>query len=221
MKLYSNLKQYLYRKRNRDKAKISSSALINNVVFEGHNTIFSNCKVSDSYIGEGSYISVNCNICGTKIGRYCSIADNVYIVLGKHPISDFISTFPSFYYNTEDQINFTFHKGAPLYRSEQYVNENEQYNVVIGNDVWIGSHVIILGGITIGDGAVIAAGAVVSKNVEPYSVVGGIPAQKIKMRFNQETIDKLKSIKWWNRDFEDIRKNYMEFLNIDSFINNN
>ena len=69
---------------------------------------------------------------------------------------------------------------------------------MIGNDVFIGANVTILSGITIGDGAVIAAGAVVTKNVQPYAIVGGCPAQLIKYRFDEETRSKLQEIKWWN-----------------------
>ena len=80
-------------------------------------------------------------------------------------------------------------------------------DVMIEEDVWIGSNVVILSGVRIGRGAVIAAGAVVTKNVEPYSVVGGIPAKKIKMRFSDNSIKKLEISKWWTWNIEQIRKN--------------
>ena len=73
-------------------------------------------------------------------------------------------------------------------------------DIVIGNDVWIGYEAVILAGVTIGDGAVIGTRAVVTKDVPPYTIVGGIPAKPIKKRFPQETIDALLKIKWWDWD---------------------
>src|SRR5690606_6383856 len=76
----------------------------------------------------------------------------------------------------------------------------EYEQTIIGNDVWIGANAIIKSGISIGDGAIIASGAVVTKNVEPFSVVGGVPAKHLKYRFNPDQISFLKDFKWWNND---------------------
>lgn len=77
-------------------------------------------------------------------------------------------------------------------------------DIVIGNDVWIGSNAKIMSGVHVGDGSIIAANAVVTKDVEPYTVVGGVPAKMIKKRFPDETIQMLEQMKWWNWDYEDI-----------------
>lgn len=76
---------------------------------------------------------------------------------------------------------------------------------MIGNDVWIGYEAVILSGVTIGDGAVIGARAVVTKDVPPYTIVGGVPAKTIRKRFPQETIDRLEKLQWWNWPKERIR----------------
>lgn len=89
--------------------------------------------------------------------------------------------------------------------------ENKSYpqkgNVHIGNDVWIGYNATIMAGVTIGDGAIIAANSTVIKDVSPYSIVGGNPAEEIKKRFTEATISKSLALKWWYWDTERITKN--------------
>ena len=80
-------------------------------------------------------------------------------------------------------------------------------DIVVGNDVWIGYEAVILAGVTIGDGAIIGARAVVTKDVPPYTIVGGVPAKQIRKRFNEETIDTLLKLKWWDWSKERISKN--------------
>ena len=75
---------------------------------------------------------------------------------------------------------------------------------MIGNDVWIGYEAVVMAGVHIGDGSIIAANAVVTKDVEPYAVVGGVPAKMIKKRFPDETIQILEQMKWWDWNYEDI-----------------
>jgi acetyltransferase-like isoleucine patch superfamily enzyme len=134
----------------------------------------------------------------TKIGRYCSFAENVYIYNANHP-HKFKSTHPFFY--------------DPSF---SYV-ESEQINrrcIEIGNDVWIGQNVIILASVTnIGDGAVIGAGTIVTKNVPDYAVVVGNPGKVIKYRFSEQMIRKLKDEQWWNRDIKELQKSLDGFLN--------
>lgn len=89
---------------------------------------------------------------------------------------------------------------------------------MIGNDVWIDMNAIVMRGVKIGDGAVIAAGAVVTKDVAPYSIVGGNPAKLIKYRFTEEVIGKLLEIKWWDWDEEKIRRNSAIFYDTENFV---
>lgn len=163
---------------------------------EGNNAIGDNSMFS-GYLGYGSYIGKNCEILG-KIGKFCAISNFVYVVSGNHPTQNFVSIHPSFF-STSKQAGFTY-VNDNIFEEQCYAEDT--YNVVIGNDVWIGHGVSILSGITIGDGAIVAAGAVVTKNVEPYSIVGGVPARLIKKRFNEEQIDFLLKLQWWNKPEE-------------------
>ena len=142
--------------------------------------------------GEGMTLSV---------GNFCSIAPNVTILLGGNHRGDWITTFP---------FNVIFEDFRQI---EGHPSSNG--DVVIGNDVWIGLNAIILSGVTIGDGAIIAANSVVAKDVNPYTVIGGNPAKRIKHRFNDRTIEDLLRIQWWNWDLEKIKSNIPLMLSTD------
>jgi len=134
-----------------------------------------------------------------KIGRYCSFGENVEIGRQNHPLT-WISTSPIFYIG-----NKVFDQLDKFPSSEKFTNMNFKFTgaatkvkfTTIGNDVWIGHGVQIMAGVTIGDGAIIAAGAVVSKDVPPYAVVAGNPAQIKKMRVSPKYISPLIRSKWW------------------------
>ena len=123
------------------------------------------------------------------IGKFCSIAGGVEVMLGGNHRIDWVSTFP---FGHVSQQTF------PTYNGEGHPITKGDVN--IGNDVWIGDGATILSGITIGDGAIIATKSVVTKNVEPYSIVGGNPAKYIKHRFSKEIIEKLLEYRWWDLD---------------------
>lgn len=139
------------------------------------------------------------------IGKFCSIANDVKIFLdGEHNTKN-ISTYPFGYFNN--------------FKTKKRYKTLSKGEVIIGNDVWIGYGVTILSGVNIGDGSIIGACALVNKNVEPYSIVGGVPAKIIRKRFNEETIKKLLKIKWWNwsdikiqKNIEILRSNNLNFL---------
>lgn len=127
------------------------------------------------------------------IGKYCSIGSGaVFMMAGNqgHRI-DWASTFP-FYYQ------------ANIFKTSKNAYEKAG-DTIIGDDVWIGSEAMIMAGVNIGSGAVVAAHAVVTKDVPPYAIVGGNPAEVIKYRFDEETIAKLLKLKWWNWSEEKVK----------------
>ncbi len=143
------------------------------------------------------------------IGSFCSIADNLHIFFGGNHRTDWVTTFPfgHMYKNVFTTFNGVGHPAS-------------KGDITIGNDVWIGYGVTILSGVRIGDGAVIAANSTITKDVEPYSIVGGNPAKFIRHRFTQEQINSLLQIQWWNWDDTKINE-YAPLLcqpNIDLFI---
>lgn len=193
---------------------IHKGATINNVVFEGKNVIGAYTNITNSVIGLSTYIGEECRLKETKIGKYCSIASKVNTYFGHHPTSIFVSTFPSFYFNTTNTLGYTFHEDANSL-VELYKKTESDFVVDIGNDVWIGEGVRILDGVSVGDGAIIAAGAIVTKDVPDYAIVGGIPAKIIKYRFAKDDIVFLKNNRWWDKDPQWIKDNKECFSNIE------
>ena len=180
---------------------------------EGYN-VFGKHVIFKGEIGYGSYIGDNSNINAT-IGRYCSISSNVVTISGTHPSKQFVSTHPAFY-SIKKQAGFTYVTDN-LFQEDIFVDDNYRL-ATIGNDVWIGSNVLILPGIHIGDGSIIASGAVVTKDVLPYSIVGGVPAKVIRMRFNNDQIDYLKKYQWWNKDTKWLKDRVSLFSDVETFI---
>lgn len=187
--------------------RFDQTCTIESCKFEKYVVIFEFTKLYACEIGAYSYIQTGGRIFNCKIGRFCSIASGVTIAPGIHDINK-VSTHPIF-----------VQKSTPLpkvYAVRDFVIS--QKKVKIGHDVWIGEKVIILDGVTIGNGAVIASGAVVVKDVEPYSVVGGVPARHIKYRFDEQTIIFLQESQWWNYPDKWFEENSNLMLDIEKFI---
>ena len=182
---------------------------------EGKNAFGKNSSLVSSAIGYGSYLAEGAMLAKTKIGRYCSIGPNVKCIFGKHPASTFVSTHPTFF-AIKTPIGFTY---SDAQNFEEFAEPHSNgYSITIGNDVWIGANVSLMDGVTIGDGAIVAANALVIKDVEPYSIVGGVPAKVIKRRFSDEQIAFLLAFKWWDKEAAWIKENAKKFRNIDIFM---
>ncbi len=190
---------------------IDPSAKVEQATLGRYTEIGERTQFAQSTLGDYSYISNDGDVIGTTIGKFCSIAAQVRINPGEHPMqraSQSHFTYRSSRYwpgETDDAAFFEWRQAHP---------------VVIGHDVWIGHGVTILRGVTIGTGAVIAAGAVVTKDVPNYTIVGGIPAKTMRRRFSIEEETALMSLGWWDWTHDRLRKALPDFrqLSISAFI---
>lgn len=212
----------------------------------GKNTIIINSKIGfSSLIGNKNWINesilsshfsseVGCKINQAKlfgnisIGRYTSLwGPNLDIVTGESIVK--IGAFCSIARNvTMQTFNHNSKKLTSYFIGQNFFNENwdnervyKRFGIEIKNDVWIGSHCVILGGVTIHNGAIVAANSVVNKDVPAFSIVAGNPAKVIGYRFDEETIKKIEKMSWWEWSEEKIRLNKHLFENEFNFKDNN
>jgi acetyltransferase-like isoleucine patch superfamily enzyme len=176
---------------NNEKVVFSGySSGIQNVTFEGKNAVPDRCNFSGKIkIGFATTLGQNNFFAGDiNIGKYCQIGADVAIHTTNHPVS-YMSTY----------INKNLFNG-------ELVTLKENNKTIIGNDVWIGHNVIILGNVKIGNGAILAAGSIVTKDIAPYSIVAGVPAKQIKKRFSDEIIKEIEALKWWDLTHPELEK---------------
>lgn len=175
---------------------VSIWALVDNIsMIDKKAKVCRHSKIFNSSIGAYSYLSSKASLVYASVGKYCSIGHNSSIGMGHHALRN-LSTSPLF----TEKHNATGHS---------WITQSQIYpykKVSVGNDVWIGTRVLVVGGVSIGNGAVIAAGAVVTKDVPPYAIVGGVPARILRYRFSPEIIEKLEDLEWWNYPEEKLKK---------------
>lgn len=190
-------------------SKLSKTAVIKGLTAKGILEVGDNCKIVNNVM----IIAEN----KVSIGRYTSISGpNTDIINGINPIriGSFTSiarsvTIQEFNHNMKSLS--TFHMNQNVFDRSRQKDIYSNGEIIIGNDVWIGSQCVILSGAKIGDGVVVAANSVVRGDVPPYAIIGGTPAKIIGWRFNPEVIDYLTKLRWWDKSDEEIRMNSQLF----------
>ena len=187
---------------------------------QGHSTVYLKNVVTNPNIEVGEYTMYDdfvndprdfqknnvlyhypeCNNDKLKIGKFCSIACGAKFIFNaaNHALQS-LSTYPFPIFFEEWNLPTDTASIAKAW--------DNHGDITVGNDVWIGYEAVIFSGVTIGDGAIIGTRAVVTKDVPPYTIVGGVPAKPIRKRFDEETVKKLENIRWWNWDKERIMRN--------------
>lgn len=182
-----------------DRATIGDFSRVADSVLGEHVSLQRNNMVYSARIGRYSYTGRNTTIWHADIGAFCSISWNVSIGGANHD------------YNRLTTHAFLYSGEFGLLPEGETGYDRFDRPCIIGNDVWIAANACICRGVTVGTGAVVAAGAIVTQDVEPYTIVAGVPARPIKKRFSEDVIARLLASRWWELPGEDIRTNYELF----------
>ncbi|ABD89956.1 putative acetyltransferase (virginiamycin, streptogramin A, chloramphenicol) [Rhodopseudomonas palustris BisB18] len=184
---------------------IAASASVHDCTLGAYCEVGARTSLLEVAMGDYSYVVNDSQIAYATIGKFCSIAAMTRINPGNHPMQ------------RAAQAHFTYRASA-YFDGEpddaEFFAWRRQHHVTIGHDVWIGHGAILLPGRNVGTGAVIAAGAVVTKDVAPYSIVGGNPAKPIRQRFSEAIAERLIELAWWDWDHAALRRALPDFRNL-------
>ncbi|WP_050765162.1 DapH/DapD/GlmU-related protein [Fulvimarina pelagi] len=169
--------------------KIHPSATTKGCRFGDYAEIGPRVTLREVEVGAYSYFEPGGHATYATVGRFCSIAPNVRINALAHPM-DRVTTHKIAYRPNE------YFRWRPV--DQVFQDERRARRVSVGHDVWIGQNAVIMPGVTIGDGAVIGANAVVTRDVEPYAIVAGVPAKVLRKRFAEKTVARLRALRWWD-----------------------
>lgn len=186
---------------------IDPTAKVKDCVLGRYTEIAELCRVSETELGDYSYIERGSMVWCATIGKFANIAADVRINATKHPM--WRATLHHFTYRAGDYW-------PDAEDEKDFFSWRRENRVTIGHDTWIGHGAILLPGVTIGNGAVIGAGAVVSKDVAPYTIVGGVPANPIRERFPKEIVARFEALAWWDWEHDALRGALEDFRALDA-----
>ncbi len=168
-----------------------------------------NCMLMESTLGDYSYLAGDVSIVYADVGKFCSIASHVRINPGNHPMDRVMQ-----HHCTYRRVEY----GFDTCDDQTFFDWRRALRCVVGHDVWMGHGAILMPGVRVGNGAVVGAGAVVTKDVESYAIVVGVPARPMRMRFSQEIITTLERIAWWDWDRTTLESRFHDFLDLNQFL---
>ncbi|ANP87877.1 DapH/DapD/GlmU-related protein [Rhizobium leguminosarum] len=183
------------------------TASVSASTFGRYTEVSERCRISEASFGDYSYIMQDGSVWCATIGKFVNIAAAVRINATNHPT--WRATLHHFTYRAAD-----YWPDGDV--ETDFFAWRRANRVTIGNDVWIGHGATILPGVSIGNGAVIGAGAVVSKDVAPYTIVGGVPAKLIRERFPREVGERMDRLSWWDWEHDRLRQALEDFRNLDA-----
>ena len=187
-----------------EKPAIHPTCRVHKSSFGKYTEVYPHCQFVESEFGDYSYAAGYVDMIYSTVGKFASIASYVRLNPGQHPM------------HRAAQHHFTYRSTAfGMDESDDldFFQWRRERRVEISDDVWIGHGALVMGGVKIGRGAVVGSCAVVTKDVEPYSIVAGIPAKKLRMRFDDKTIEKAEKSRWWDWDHETLTQRLQDFRN--------
>ncbi len=190
---------------------IHPTATVNLSTLGRYTEVGDRCRLDEVEFGDYSYIERDGMIWCATIGKFANLAASVRINATNHPT--WRATLHHFTYRASN-----YWPDADM--EQDFFAWRRENRVVIGHDVWIGHGATVLPGVTIGNGAVVGSGAVVSKDVAPYTIVGGVPAKLIRERFGKDIAERFEKLAWWDWDHGKLRDALDDFrmLDADAFL---
>ncbi|MFW5900174.1 MAG: DapH/DapD/GlmU-related protein [Halodesulfurarchaeum sp.] len=167
-----------------------------------------NCRLNESTLGDYTYLMERVQLDYTTIGKFGNVASEARLGPTNHPIDR--PTAHHFTYRAEMYDLGEDDASVFEWRADQ--------PVTVGHDVWIGHAATVLPGVEISNGAVVAAGAVVTRDVDPYMIVAGVPAEPIRRRFPEETAARIEATEWWHWDHDELAERLDSFRDLDMFL---
>lgn len=186
---------------------VHETARVVNSTLGRYTEVADRCRLDEVEMGDYSYIMQDGAVWCATIGKFANIAASVRINATNHPT--WRPTLHHFTYRAADYFD-----GAE--NDHDFFSWRRENRVSIGHDVWIGHGATVLPGITVGDGAVIGAGAVVSRDVAPYTIIGGVPAKLIRERFPKSVAERMQALAWWDWDHDRLFGALEDFRHMDA-----